>query len=318
MKAWLSIAFALLAMAHLLLPWQALETARTIDPALIQTLLLELRLPRTLLVIGYGATLGVCGAALQAVFANPLASPDISGASSGAALGAVFGAYFLGLTSPLLLALCGGLGALAALGLLLALAGRQADTTTLLLAGLAISLAAGAATSLALALAPSPFAFYDAFDWLMGSFVDRSLGQATAALLPAAVAAALLLRRARALDLLALGEDVAASLGLRPRRLALETILLSGVAVGACVSVAGAIGFVGLVAPVLARRLSRGHPGRALFPAGLIGAALMTLADLAVRSMPLDRPIPVGVITALFGTPLFLWLVVSMRRRVAA
>ena len=318
MKPLLIIAFALLAAAHLLLPWHPLAAARAIDPALMQILLIELRLPRTLLVLGYGATLGICGAALQAVFANPLASPDISGASSGAALGAVLGAYFLGLTSPLLLAACGGAGALAALGLLLLLAGRQADTTTLLLAGIAISLAAGAAISLALALAPSPFAFYDAFDWLMGNFVDRSLGQAAAALVPAAIAALLLLRRSRALDLLALGEDVAASLGVRPRRLALEAILLSGIAVGACVSVAGAVGFVGLVAPVLARRLTRGHPGHALLPAGLIGALLMTLADLAVRAVPLDRPIPVGVVTALFGTPLFLWLVVTMRRRVTA
>lgn len=318
MRLSLILAFVLLAAAHLLLPWAPLAAARAIDPALMKSVLVELRVPRTLLVLGYGATLGLCGAALQAVFANPLASPDISGASSGAALGAVLGAYFLGLTSPLLLAACGGAGALAALGLLLLLAGRQADTTTLLLAGLAISLAAGAATSLALALAPSPFAFYDAFDWLMGNFTDRSLGQAAAALVPAAMACALLLRRARALDLLALGEDVAASLGIDPPRLALEAILLSGIAVGACVSVAGAIGFVGLVAPVLARRLTRGHPGRALLPAAMIGAVLMTLADLAVRSIHLDRPIPVGVVTALFGTPLFLWLVVTMRRRVAA
>jgi iron complex transport system permease protein len=93
---------------------------------------------------------------------------------------------------------------------------------------------------------------------------------------------------------------------------------LSAVAVGACVSVAGAIGFVGLVAPVFARRLSRGHPGRAMLPAAVIGALLLTLADLAVRSIPLDRSIPVGVVTALFGTPLFLWIIVTMRRRVTA
>nr|MDQ3078360.1 iron ABC transporter permease [Pseudomonadota bacterium] len=189
---------------------------------------------------------------------------------------------------------------------------------TLLLAGLAIALAAGAATSLALALAPSPFAFYDAFDWLMGSVVDRSLPQALAALIPAAVACGFILRRTQALDLIALGEDVAASLGHRPRRLALEVICLSAIAVGACVAVAGAIGFVGLVAPVLARRLTHGHPGRAMVPAALIGAILLTLADLAVRAIALDRPIPIGVVTALFGTPLFLWLIVHMRRSLAA
>jgi iron complex transport system permease protein len=304
--------------AHLLLPLDVLREAQAVDPALADLILVELRLPRTLLVLGYGATLGISGAALQAIFANPLASPDISGASSGAALGAVLGGYWLGVSQPLWLAACGAAGALATLLLLVALAGRKADTATLLLAGLAIALAAGAATSLALALAPSPFAFYDAYDWLMGNFADRSLAQAAAALIPASIAASLMLRRAKALDLTALGEDVAASLGLRPRRLAMEVIALSAIAVGACVSVAGAIGFVGLVAPYFGRRLTRGHPGRAMVPAAIIGAILLAAADLVVRAVPLDRPIPVGVITALFGTPLFIWLVITMRRRVTA
>ena len=315
MRLLVALAFALVAAAHLLLPVEPLREAGSIDPALFRLILVELRLPRTLLVLGYGAALGCSGAALQAMFANPLASPDISGASSGAALGAVLGGYWLGITQPLALAICGAAGALGTLALLMLLAGRRSDTTTLLLAGLAISLAAGAATSLALALAPSPFAFYDAFDWLMGSFVDRSLAQAAAALIPAGLATILLLRRAAALDLVALGEDVAASLGIRPQRLSLEVIALSSVAVGACVSVAGAIGFVGLVAPFFGRRISRGHPGSATVPAALIGSILLALADLTVRAVPLDRPIPVGVVTALFGTPLFLWLVVNMRRR---
>jgi len=308
----------LAAAAHFLLPLGSLREASAIDPGLARLILVELRLPRTLLVIGYGAALGVCGAALQAIFSNPLASPDLSGASSGAALGAVLGGYWLGFTQPLALAACGAAGALGTLALLVMLAGRKVETTTLLLAGLAISLAAGAATSLALALAPSPFAFYDAFDWLMGSFVDRSLGQAAAALIPATIAVAFLLLRSRALDLVALGEDVAASLGIKANRLALEIIALSAIAVGACVSVAGAIGFIGLVAPVAGRHISRGHPGSAMLPAAAVGAILMLVADLAVRSVPLDRPIPVGVITALFGTPLFVWLVITMRRRLTA
>ena len=306
------------AVAHLLLPLEPLREAQALSPGLADLILIELRLPRSMLVLGYGAVLGISGAALQATFANPLASPDISGASSGAALGAVVGGYWLGLTQPLALAACGAVGALGTLALLVTLAGRRADTTTLLLAGLAISLAVGAGTSLALALAPSPFAFYDAYDWLMGNFADRSLAQAAAALIPAALASVLLLRRATALDLTALGEDVAASMGLKPRRLAMEVIALSAIAVGACVSVAGAIGFVGLVAPVFGRRLTRGHPGRAMIPAAAIGAILLAAADLVVRAVPLDRPLPVGVVTALFGTPLFGWLVVTMRRRVTA
>jgi iron complex transport system permease protein len=200
--------------------------------------------------------------------------------------------------------------------LLLAVAGRRAETATLLLAGLAIALAASAATSLLLALAPSPFAFYDSFDWLMGSFVDRSLPQAAAALVPASIACLLLLRRARSLDMLALGEDVAASMGLSPRRLGIEIVILSAIAVGACVSVCGAVGFVGLIAPFVARRMTRGHPGSALAPAALIGAMLMIAADLALRLGPVGRSIPVGVLTTVLGTPLFIWIVVTMRQKV--
>ncbi|WP_309610509.1 iron ABC transporter permease [Sphingomonas sp.] len=298
---------ALLAL-HLLLPASLLS----LDSALRTLLLVELRLPRTLLVAGYGAVLGLTGAALQALFGNPLASPDVTGSSSGAALGAVLGGYWLGLTEPLALAACGVAGSITALAALLLMAGRKSDTAMLLLAGIGISLACGAATSLALALAPSPFAFYDAFDWLMGNFTDRSLGQAGAALIPATIAAILLTRRARALDLLALGEDVAASLGFRPQRLGIEVVALSAVAVGACVAVCGAVGFIGLIAPFLARRLTRGHPGRAMIPAALIGALLLLIADLVTRG--LDRTIPIGVITALAGTPLFLWLIVHQRR----
>ncbi len=308
MKLFLLIIVLLLAAVHSLTPTSILA----LDPQLRTLLLVELRLPRTLLVVGYGATLGLTGSALQALFANPLASPDVTGSSSGAALGAVVGAYWLGLNDPLALAACGAAGALAALAALLTIAGQRAQTTTLLLGGIGVSLACGAATSLVLALAPSPFAFYDAFEWLMGSFTDRSLGQAAAALVPAAIASAFLAQRARVLDLLALGEDVAASLGHSPQRIGRSVVGLSAIAVGACVSVCGAVGFIGLIAPYFARLLTRGHPGRAMLPAALIGALLLLLADLATRAI--DRPIPIGVITALVGTPLFLWLITHQRR----
>jgi iron complex transport system permease protein len=117
---------------------------------------------------------------------------------------------------------------------------------------------------------------------------------------------------------MALGEDVAASLGHRPRRIAIEVVVLSAIAVGACVSVCGAIGFVGLIAPFAARRITHGHPGRALVPAALIGALLLVLADLALRLGPAGRPIPIGVLTTVLGTPLFIWIVITMRRRVTA
>lgn len=304
--------------ASLALPYADLVDIYRQDPDLASTLLIELRLPRAALALIYGAMLGAAGAAVQALFANPLASPDLTGTTSGAALGAVVTAYLFGFAAPIALSVGSVAGALGALLLLLALAGPRAETATLLLAGLAISALAGALTTLALALAPSPFAFYDAYDWLMGSLVDRSLVQTAFAGVPAGLVLVLLLRLAGPLDSLALGEDVAQSLGHDILSLRRQVVCLTALGVGACVAICGAIGFVGLVAPIFARRLVRGHPGRAILPAAMIGGLLLILADLAVRLVPLGRTLPIGVVTALLGAPFFLWLVAHMRWRVAS
>jgi len=301
--------------ASLLLPWSSLGALFSDQPELGWTVLTQLRLPRALLALTYGAMLGASGAAIQALFANPLASPDLTGTTSGAALGAVVTVYTLAFASPLALSIGAVGGAVGALLLLLALAGLRAETATLLLAGLAISALAGALTTLALALAPSPFAFYDAYEWLMGSLVDRSLDQAMFALAPSAAATALLLWQVPALDALTLGEDSASAMGYDVRRMRLWVVALSAVGVGSCVAICGAIGFIGLVAPVFARRLTGGHAGRALVPAAIIGAALLLAADLIVRGAPLGRTLPIGVVTAMLGAPFFLWLVARMRWR---
>ncbi|WP_129794607.1 iron ABC transporter permease [Sphingosinicella sp. CPCC 101087] len=315
LAAGLALLLSLAFIASLTTPWSPIAALFPQDPELAWALLVELRLPRAALALVYGATLGASGAAIQALFANPLASPDLTGTTSGAALGAVVTAYLLGFTAPIALSLGAVAGALGALALLLALAGPRAETATLLLSGLAISALAGALTTLALALAPSPFAFYDAYDWLMGSLVDRSLAQTAFAAVPALLTIAWLLRLTGPLDSLALGEEVAQSLGHDVLRLRLQIVCLTALGVGACVAIAGAIGFIGLVAPIFARRLTRGHPGRALLPAAAIGALLLTAADLAVRTVPLGRTLPIGVVTALLGAPFFLWLVAHMRFR---
>jgi iron complex transport system permease protein len=123
----------------------------------------------------------------------------------------------------------------------------------------------------------------------------------------------LLLRLSGPLDSLTLGEEVVQSLGHDVSRLRLQIVCLSAIGVGACVAICGAIGFIGLVAPVFARRMTRGHPGRAILPAALIGAGLLLAADLITREAPLGRVLPIGVVTALLGAPFFLWLVVRMR-----
>jgi iron complex transport system permease protein len=314
-RLWLVLGTGLLLLlaVSLATPWRALAELLAGDRDLGLAVLVQLRLPRALLALAYGAVLGASGAAIQGLFANPLASPDLTGTTGGAALGAVLAAYIFGFSGPLGLSAGAMLGALGALLLLLALAGPRAEAATLLLAGLAISALAGALTTVALALAPSPFAFYDAYQWLMGSLVDRSLGQAAFATLPALAAILLLARLAPALDSLALGEEAAEAFGYRLRRLRLWVVCLTACGVGACVAVCGAIGFVGLVAPIFARRLTRGHPGRAILPAALIGAGLLTAADLATRAAPVGRGLPIGVVTALLGAPFFLALVVRMR-----
>jgi iron complex transport system permease protein len=314
-RLWLPLALVVAFAAATLLPFGPIGALLTQDRDLAIAILVELRLPRALLALAYGAMLGAAGAAIQGLFANSLASPDLTGTTSGAALGAVVTAYLFGFTAPLALSAGAVAGALGALMLLLALAGRKAETATLLLAGLAISALAGALTTLALALAPSPFAFYDAYDWLMGSLIDRSLEQAAFAGLPALLTILLLLRLGPALDRLTLGEEVAQSLGDNIVRLRLQIVCLTAFGVGACVAICGAIGFIGLVAPIFARRLTGGHPGRAIMPAATIGALLLLLADLAVRLAPLGRTLPIGVVTALLGAPFFLWLVAHMRWR---
>jgi len=306
------LTFVLLAVS-VLVSLQSLPALFESDPSLAAKILVELRLPRALLALAYGSVLGASGAAIQALFANPLASPDITGATGGAALGAVVTAYLIGFASPLGVALGGVGGAGLALALLLLLAGPRAESATLLLAGIAISAITGAATALALSLAPSPFAFYDAYDWLMGSLVDRSLPQLAFAALPALAVTVWLATRAHALDTLALGEETAAAMGFNVVRLRYGVVAATALGVGAAVSVCGAVGFIGLVGPVLARALTRGHPGRAILPAALIGAVLLLGADIAIRFAPPDRSVPVGIVTALFGAPFFLALVARMR-----
>ncbi len=283
------------------------------DPALAHMLIVELRLPRLVLAAAAGAALGLSGAALQGLLRNPLASPDILGTSAGAALGAVVVAYFLGLSGTLAMAGGGIAGALIALVLLLALAGRGASSATLILAGVAISALGGAMMNLALALAPSPFAFYDIMFWLLGSFADRNLGHLSVGL-PAMLAGSLLvLSAARGLDALALGEDVAATLGHDVRAMRWRIVGGSAVAVGGAVAVAGIIGFVGLIVPHLVRPLVRNRPGPALLPSAIAGAALLVAADIVTRFPLNGNTLPIGVVTAMLGAPFFLWLILSRR-----
>ncbi|WEX11286.1 iron ABC transporter permease [Chelativorans sp. AA-79] len=277
----------------------------------------EIRLPRALLGLGIGFTLGVSGAVLQGFLRNPLAEPGIIGVSAVAAFGAVL-IFYSGLAGSTLYALPAGalIGALVAVLLLLALAARSGSTLTLILAGVALSSLSGALTSLVLNLSPNPFASYEIIFWLLGSLKDRSIEHVWIALPLMAAGWLLIALAARAIDALSLGEEAAASLGTHMPRTRLLIIMGVALGVSAATAVAGTIGFVGLVVPHLIRPLTNRLPSRLLLPAGLGGAALLLAADVAVRIVLPAGELNVGVLTALIGAPFFLWLVVRSRREV--
>ena len=286
------------------------------EAAIARSILLEIRLPRALLGLLVGSALGLSGAALQGLLRNPLAEPGLIGISASAGLGAVAVFYF-GLAGSLALTLpLGGLaGAGLAILLLYALAGRDASVLTLILAGVALNSLAGALTALALNLAPSPYAALEIVYWLLGSLADRGMREVWLAAPFILTGMALLLASGSHLAALSLGEDTARSLGVRLGRLRLLVIGGTALAVGAAVSVSGAIGFVGLVVPHLLRPLVGYDPARLLPLSALGGAALVLAADIAVRLPAGAMELKLGVVTALVGAPFFLHLLYATRRQ---
>ena len=280
-----------------------------------QTIVREIRLPRTILGLAIGAILGLSGAALQGLLRNPLASPSLFGAPQSAAFGAVL-MIALGWADVRSYALpvAGIAMAFASVFVLLGIAGRNAGLLLLILAGLAISSLAGAATALVMNLSSNPFATLEIAFWLLGSLEDRSFRHVTLALPFIIAGAVVLMSQRNAFRALSLGEETAQSLGVDVGRLRLLVIVGVALGVGGAVAVTGTIGFVGLVAPHLMRPLIGHDPARLLVPSALTGAALLLAADVAVRIIPSTTDIKVGVLTSIIGVPFFLYLIVRERR----
>jgi iron complex transport system permease protein len=280
------------------------------------TILAELRAPRTLLAAVIGGGLGLSGAALQGLLRNRLADPGLLGVTGGASLGAVL-AYYYGMAAMLPLALpAGGLaGAALAAGAILLLAARTGTGASLVLAGIAVASLTGAAVAVALSFAPNPFALAEITVWLLGSLEDRGWREVWLALPAVAAGAALLLGLGRRLDALSLGESTAESLGVDVAATVRRAAAGAALAVGAGAAVAGGVGFVGLIVPNLLRPLVGERPGALLLPSLFGGAALVLAADIAVRVIPLQQEMRLGVLTALIGAPMLLRLAVSQRGR---
>lgn len=296
-------------------PGRLLAAATGHGDRIATAILFDLRLPRVLLGLAVGAMLGLSGAALQGFLRNPLAEPSALGASNAAALGAVGALYYglAGLHILILPLLAIGMSLLALL-LLFLLAGRSESPLTLILAGIAVSTLAGAGISLALNLSPNPFAAMEITTWLLGSIENRSIEHLQIAVPCIAIGTGLLLIDARALDALSLGEDGARALGVDLGRTRLRLMLGVGIGVGGAVSVAGSIGFIGLIVPHLVRPMTDRSPSAILLPSLVAGAVLLTVADVAVRLMPTNTELKLGVVTAFLGVPVFLVHLLRERR----
>ncbi|MBN3500765.1 FecCD family ABC transporter permease [Burkholderia cenocepacia] len=273
-----------------------------------------IRMPRALLAALVGATLATVGVALQAATANRLADPHLLGVSAGAMLGAIAVTVVAGAAfGPLTLSVAAFAGALAATGCVVALAyrGGRLESDRLLLAGVSVSFMMAAFGNLLLYLGDQRAASSVLF-WMLGG-----VGLARWDLLPvpavcAVLAGGALYARRRELNALMSGDVAAASLGVPSARMRREVFVVASFATGAMVAVSGAIGFVGLVTPHLCRRVVGAEHGRLLPVAALAGAILLVWADVAARTLAAPEDLPIGIVTALFGS---LFFVALLRRR---
>ena len=274
----------------------------------------QIRLPRALAAVLVGAALGISGAALQGLLRNPLAEPGVLGVSASAALFATFALYYgLAALSLWVVPIAAIIGALVATTILALAAIRTQSVVTLLLIGVGLSSFAGAAMSLLMNLAPNPFTLSDMVNWMLGSVANRSFAEIafTAPFMLAGIAILLVTRRG--LSALTLGEEAASGIGLNLRNQRIYTVFGAGLATGASVALAGAIGFVGIVAPHIIRPFVGHDPARSLVPSALLAGLILVLADIVIRILPTEAELKLGVVAALIGAPVFIWI--AMQRR---
>ncbi len=279
----------------------------------VWTIVREVRLPRTILAVAVGFTLGLAGAMLQGFLRNPLADAGVIGISAMSALGAVLALYSgLALVFPFSLPLMAIAGGLAGAIVLQGLAGRS-GMLSLILAGAAITSLAFALIQVQLNLSPNPYAALEIVFWIQGSVTDRSTDHVLLAVPFMVLGWIVLAASAPALDALSLGEEAAASLGVDIKRTRMMVIAGVALSVGAATAVSGVIGFVGLVVPHILRPFVGHKPSRLLLVSGLGGAVLLTASDIGVRLLTTDTELHLGVVTALIGAPFFLSMILRVR-----
>ena len=275
------------------------------------TVVQVLRLPRAVLAALVGAGLGLSGAALQGTMRNPLAEPYLLGVSGGAAVGAVAAvALGVGVTLIPVAAFVGAIVAVMVAFFVAHAAGTRGDARILLMAGVVVGAFANSVIMLVLGAAPSNVV-RDAVWWMMGSVAAATWTQDTWLLAYVALGGGALLVLARQIDVLALGDDTAAALGLDPERASRRVYAGAALVAAATVAAAGLVGFVGLVVPHIVRSTGIRRHRPLLAGSALVGAALVVLADVAARTLRPPAELPLGAVTAVVGVPFFL---VRLRR----
>ncbi len=277
-----------------------------------QTIVWQIRFPRALTAWLVGASLGLAGAALQGLLRNPLADSGVLGLSGFAALGAVI-AFAFGFAAFAPLAAL--VFALAAALLVTALGAAARGPASLALIGVGLSSFAGGLIALALNLAPNPGALADLVNWTLGSVEGRSLADAALAGAFLAVGATCIFTAARGLQALTLGEEAAAAIGADLQHTRALVVLGAAACTGGATAVAGVIGFVGVAAPHLVRALAGHDPARLLLPSALAGGTMLVIADVAVRVLPTDTELKLGVAAALIGGPVFALIAARLAAR---
>ncbi len=300
--------------AQILLGWLLPGWAAADIPAIYTTIVLELRLPRVALVALTGASLASAGCSYQSLFRNPLADPYLIGVASGAGLGAIVAMtlrtlYPTGSVLLIPVAAFGGASLAVALVYTLGRSGQQRTTSSMLLAGVAINALATAISTLLLMRLSHGTSSVLAF--LFGGY-SSSGWQAVLIVAPLALLGYVLIHiRAGALNIMLFDDDQARHLGIEVERVRLEVIIAATLITAIAVAFSGLIGFVGLIVPHAMRLLIGGDQRRLLPMAAIGGAAFLLLTDLAARTLLTPEEIPLGVVTALVGTPFFLWLLRS-------
>ncbi|MFO1018348.1 MAG: iron ABC transporter permease [Hyphomonadaceae bacterium] len=272
----------------------------------------DIRFPRALTAWLVGAALGLSGAALQGLLRNPLADSGVLGLSGFAALGAViaFAFGFAALAPAMAVAF-----ALLAAMVVTTLGWASRGPASLVLIGVGLSSFAGGLIALALNLAPNPGALADLVNWTLGSVEGRSMEHVILAAGLLIIGAALIFCAARGLQALTLGEETAAAIGANLSTTRALVVLGAAACTGGATAVAGVIGFVGIAAPHMVRALSGHDPARLLMPSALAGGALLLCADIAVRLMPTDTELKLGVAASLIGGPIFALIAARLAAR---